>query len=62
MGPLDEEMTDYVPEEEEDLRNVDGEEAIQGGEDANMPPSLSLPRRLATELLLERRPNWRNWR
>ena len=37
MGPPDEEMTDYVPEEEDGLGNVDGEEAIQGGEDADTP-------------------------
>ena len=30
MGPPDEEMTDYVPEEEDGLGNVDGEEAVQG--------------------------------
>ena len=35
-------MTDYVPEEEDNLGNVDGEEAVQGGEDADTPPSLSL--------------------
>ena len=28
MGPPDEEMTDYVPEEEDDLGNVDGKEAV----------------------------------
>ena len=39
MGPPDEDMTDYVPKEEDGLRNVDGEEAVQGGEDADMPPS-----------------------
>ena len=42
MGPPDEEMTDYVPEEEDGLGNVDGEEAVQGGEDADTPPSFSL--------------------
>jgi len=42
MGPPDEEMTDYMPEEEDGLRNVDGEEAVQGREDADTPPSLSL--------------------
>ena len=42
MGPPDEEMTDYVPEEEDGLGNVDGEEAVQGGEDTDMPPSSSL--------------------
>ena len=42
MGPPDEEMTDYVPEEEDGLGNVDGEEAVQGGEDADTPPSSSL--------------------
>ena len=42
MGPPDEEMTDYVPEEEDGLRNVDGEEAVQGGEDVDTPPSSSL--------------------
>ena len=42
MGPPDEEMTDYVPEEEDGLGNVDGEEAVQGGEDADMPSSSSL--------------------
>ena len=31
-----------MPEEEDGLRNVNGEEAVQGGEDADMPPSLSL--------------------
>ena len=31
MGPPDEEMTDYVPEEEDGLGNVDGEEAVEGG-------------------------------
>jgi hypothetical protein len=36
MGP-DEEMPDYGPKEEEGLRNGDGEEAVQGGEDADMP-------------------------
>nr|XP_045086478.1 uncharacterized protein LOC120969352 isoform X2 [Aegilops tauschii subsp. strangulata] len=42
MGPPDDEMTDYVPEEEDSLGNVDGEEAVQGGEDADTPPSSSL--------------------
>ena len=42
MGPPDEEMNDYVPEEEDGLGNVDGEDAVQGGEDADTPPSLSL--------------------
>ena len=42
MGPPDEEMADYVPEEEDGLENVDGEEAVQGGEDADMPPYSSL--------------------
>ena len=42
MGPPDEEMTDYVPEEEDGLGNVDGEEAVQGGEDVDTPPSSSL--------------------
>ena len=41
MGPPDEEMTDYVPEEEDGLGNVDGEETVQGGEDADTPPSSS---------------------
>ncbi len=41
MGPPDEEMTDYVPEEEDGLGNVDGEEAVQGGEDADTPLSSS---------------------
>ena len=76
MGPPDEEITDYVPEEEDGLRNVDGEEAVQGGEDTDAPPSLSLLssamqdphvrdllcKKTTSELLLERRPNWRNWR
>ena len=35
-------MADYVPEEEDDIGNVDGEEAVQGGEDVDTPPSLSL--------------------
>ena len=42
MGPPDEEMTDYVPEEEDGLGNVDGEATVQGGEDADTPPSSSL--------------------
>ena len=42
MGPPDEEMTDYVPEEEDGLGNVDGEEAVQCGEYADTPPYLSL--------------------
>ena len=33
MGPPDKEMTDYAPEEEDRLENVDGEESVQGGED-----------------------------
>ena len=41
MGP-DEEMTDYGPEEEDGLGNGDAEEAVQGEEDMNTPPSSSL--------------------
>ena len=43
FGKLDEEMTDYVPEEEDGLVNVNGEEAVQGGEDADTLPSWSVP-------------------
>ena len=42
MWPPDEEMTDYVPEEEHGLGNVNDEEAVQGGEDADTPPYSSL--------------------
>ena len=42
MGPPDEEMTDYVPEEEDGLGNVDGEETVRCREDANTSPYSSL--------------------
>ena len=41
MG-LDEEMTEYVPKEEDGRGNCDGKEVVQGGEHADTPPSSSL--------------------